>query len=215
MLFITSVTIPVIGKIDDDYEKKRVNKMLQNGVDQEQTHQDGRGFTIFYGQSCAQGFVPTIDLLTAVQLYIFSGDDVASGYEITVSIRDDLDGDDLTSVTVNADQVGDYKWLSFDFPDIDITPGDKYYIVASSDDGGADVEETYAWFYGEGDLYSNGNPWTNYSDSGWQEAGGLQIVDFCFKTWFTEEVSNNLFEFKLIELFEDYTNIIRLFKYIF
>ncbi len=189
ILFFTSITLNVIGEINNDYNITKTKKILQNGVDQEQTHQDGRGYVISQYESCAQGFVPTVDKLTAVQLYLFSGDNVASGYDITVSIRDDLDGDDLTSVKVNADQVGDYKWLSFDFPDIDIIPDEKYYIIAMSDDGGSNVDTTYAWFVGDGDLYHNGAPWTNYSDGGWKSPSTADC-DFCFKTWYTEEKSN-------------------------
>lgn len=187
----------------------KIDVLTPPGVDQEQTHQDGRGYFIRYNQICAQDFVPTVDLLTAVQLYIFSGDMVASGYKIKVSIRDDLNGDDLTSVTVNADSVGDYKWLSFDFPDIDVIPGEKYYIVASSDDGGSEAEENYCWFFGEDNLYSSGCLWHNRTDgiAGWQNEAD---EDFCFKTWHTEskyrdidnpilDLINNLHLFNLLK----------------
>ena len=62
----------------------------ENGVDQEQTSQCGRGYNIVPTQWLAQGFKPSVTDLTAVQLYIFKHDNPPANIKITVSIRDSL-----------------------------------------------------------------------------------------------------------------------------
>lgn len=202
-LFITSFTV-----------NSEMSKMLQPGVDQEQTIQNGTGLNIETPNIAAQSFKPTVDKLTAVQLYFFSADSVIPdpGGIITVSIRDNFQGEDLTSVSVSADSIGDYNWLSFDFPDIDITPGNTYIILCQCT---MVTFGTYAWFMGKGNPYDRGDAYSS-SDNGesWNIQTDNDDADLCFKTWYTEKESNNI-ELKLIKLFEEYPNIMKLFRNIF
>ncbi|MFE3846294.1 hypothetical protein ACFL1L_05510 [Thermoplasmatota archaeon] len=178
-LFIASVTVNAL----------KIDVLAPPGVDQEQTHQDGHGHPIYPQQLLAQIFTPTVDKLTAVQLYLFDLGTPSSGYDITVSITDEFDWvvadfTYLTEVTVNADKIVDYGWLSFDFPDIDIVPGETYAIVVTADHG--DIDNNYCWFKSDSDIYDNGKSYYRTKTSNqWTIAGG----DFCFKTWYTEEES--------------------------
>ena len=132
-------------------------------------------------QWLAQGFKPTKEKLTAVQLYIFKYGNPPAGIEITVSIRDSLNGSDLTITSENADQIEDWKWVTFDFPDITVTPENKYYIVCRSD-GGAD-QDVYCWFYGNDNPYDRGNAWLSWDEGlNWSRTNPLD-TDFCFKTY--------------------------------
>ena len=213
MLFITSITINVVGysnsKIEENYGYKNSEKIknLQDGVDQEQTHDDGVGQGIYAGQWLAQSFRPTVDEITAVQLYLFGYGTTSHDYLITVSIRDDLVGDDLTAVTVIADQVGEFGWLSFDFPDIDIIKEKEYYIVVRSDDG--DEDNNYGCFMSDTNTYSGGQPFRSHdSGSFWVALSG----DFCFKTMYTEEESNSRIISILRQIFRENQYYINLFK---
>ena len=77
----------------------------------------------------AQSFIPTKDILTRVELYI--GKNATTTYPYIVAIRDNLTNDDLTTVSVAAEQVPseDFGWVEFDFDDISVTTGMTYFIV--------------------------------------------------------------------------------------
>jgi hypothetical protein len=193
MMLLITTTLLAVGtkniKIDSNNLDKTIDliPILQNGVDQEQTSQCGRGFFIKPTQWLAQGFKPTVTKLTAVQLYIFKHDNPPVNIQITVSIRDSLEGNDLTVISVNADQIEDYKWVSFDFPDIEVTPEQQYYIICRSD--GGEGEDCYCWFYENDNPYTRGDGWMSFDDGlSWEILSGTQTndADFCFKTWYTE-----------------------------
>ena len=136
-------------------------------------------------QWCAQGFKPTQEKLTAVQLYIFRHDNPPSGIEITVSIRDSLNGSDLTITSVNADKIKKYEWVWFNFPDINVTPEKQYYIVCRSD--GGQSPDVYCWFYGNNNSYDRGDAWLSFDEgSNWdklESGANYNDPDFCFKTY--------------------------------
>lgn len=125
-------------------------------------------FTTNSNFEVAQSFVPSLGELTRVELYI-SGESA-----ITVSIRDALDGEDLTSITLSTEFIPrSPDWAAFDFDDIIITPGEKYFIIKLG--GGT-------WGFCDGDQYPVGEPWS--SISGWHifEPNG-NTGDWCFKTY--------------------------------
>jgi hypothetical protein len=82
--------------------------------------------------SVAQSFKPNYPILTKVMVDVY----VARGNPgpLTVSIKKDLSGPDLTSVTLPQDvfpPIGSFgrKLTEFDFPDIEVLPGETYYMV--------------------------------------------------------------------------------------
>jgi hypothetical protein len=223
IFFITlliGIALTASGIMNEKTSSKCVKKDIiqQNGVDQEQTSQCGRGYNILPSQWLAQGFKPSTTKLTAVQLYLFKHDSPSSGIKITVSIRDTINGSDLTSISVNADQIDDYKWVSFDFPDIDLIADNTYYIVCRSDGGEGD--NVYCWFYDNDNLYDRGDGWISL-DVGltWSKPKGMYAndIDFCFKTWYTTSKNKQYINRPLFNLLENhpilYNLLQRVLKY--
>ncbi|UCF49152.1 MAG: hypothetical protein JSU91_05230 [Thermoplasmatales archaeon] len=186
MMLLISTAIPTMGiMIKSEISKENYPITFQplgSGLDQQQTNQEGQGLIILPSQWLAQGFKPSVEKLAAVQLYIFKHDNPPAGIEITVSIRDTINGSDLVQISVSADQIEDYKWVTFNFPEITVTPEETYYIVCRSDGGsGTDV---YCWFYGSNNPYDRGYAWVSL-DAGetWGKIVNYDNPDFCFKTY--------------------------------
>lgn len=106
--------------------------------------------------------------------------------EITVSIRKELYGNDLTSTYVNKDFFPKdiLRWVEFNFLDIEVEIDETYYIVLRAE--GGDEKDFYNWRYvfdeWIGDYYKNGEAYFS-DDAGvsWESAD--PIVDFTFKTY--------------------------------
>ena len=141
----------------------------------------------------AQSFKPTYNILTKVDLRV--GELANNTYPLKVAIRKNLSGEDLTSVfnTIPMNNLGENKgegWTTFDFPDIDVIPGETYYIVCSRTN--RSVAQA-AWFYGDPDYPAYPNPDEDPYPDGQafkSEDGGLTWVthniyadDFCFVTY--------------------------------
>jgi hypothetical protein len=150
-----------------------------DNLDQEQKYCCGYAFLIDEGSPLAQSFKATYKVLTRVELMMVKRYNPG---DMSVSIRKDLDGEDLTSITLASDDIAeDLSWKNFDFSDIELNPGDTYYIVCD----GFDIVEynAYYWYYGINDAYSNGKGWIKKSDWGEFTASGFPDPDFGFKTF--------------------------------
>jgi len=103
-------------------------------LDQNQTYLYGFMVPVIPDLWGAQSFKPTVMTLTRVELYITKHLYPSNETVLTVSIRDSLNGSDLTSKEIVA---GDYypKWVEFDFQDIEVVPEQTYYIVTKGDKG--------------------------------------------------------------------------------
>ena len=126
----------------------------------------------------AQSFIPTDDILSEVRLYMFKR---GNPTKIKIMIRDDLYNMDLTSVEVSGDDVNDkLSWITFDFPDIKVNTGEKYYIIWSPE--AFDLDNTFYWGFGDNDPYPSGEPWIGKY---WHELeiDGFNNPDFCFRTY--------------------------------
>jgi hypothetical protein len=158
------------------------------GVDQKQTSSSGYGITLYPPETNAQSFTPTKTKLTAVSLYIFKYGTPPEPVEITVSIRDTLNGSDLVTKTIDTSVVtikNSGTWVLFDFEDISITPGSKYYIVCSGTAG--DAANAYCWLFANNDTYTRGEAWFKPNENNpWMKwpSGPFNPADFCFKTYF-------------------------------
>ena len=149
-------------------------------LDQEQNYCCGYAILVSDTRPYAQSFVPDYKVLTRVELMLVKRYSPPGG--LTVSIRDDLDGSDLTSITLSPGDVAeDLSWKHFDFPDLEVTTGETYYIVCSPIE--IDDVQAYYWYYGMDDSYSLGMGW--YKSSSWKEfsASGFTDPDFGFKTY--------------------------------
>ena len=152
--------------------------VAQDHVDQQQTDFSDLGVApvgdgYWYGQS----FKPTLNILTRVELYLDKTD--CGDADIIVSIRSELNGDDLTSISKTSDQIpDDGSWVEFDFPDIQVTPEDTYYVVVGAPDlyGGE-----YCIWGSESDPYNRGCLWEMVeSDGEWSDT---ENIDAAFKTY--------------------------------
>ena len=201
MTLLITTAVSALGNINENFtsiEKPPIIfQPLGGDLDQKQTNQEGQGLIILPTQWLAQGFKPSVEKLAAVQLYIFKHDNPPAGIEIIVSIRDSINGSDLVLTSVSADQVEDYKWVTFNFPEITVIPEETYYIVCRSDGGsGTDV---YCWFYGSNNPYDRGDAWVSLDEGEtWGKIVNYNNPDFCFKTYskntrFRTFEMNNLF----------------------
>jgi hypothetical protein len=107
----------------------------------------------------AQSFKPKLPVLSKVEIGLFKMDN-ANG-NVTVSIRNSLNGEDLTSKTLSIDIIplpSDADWVEFDFEDIEVTPDNRYYIVFTMNDGER-PDKVVLWVHSIWNPYWRGRPW--------------------------------------------------------
>jgi len=145
-------------------------------VDQRQV-EEWYGFLVNDTRWCAQSFVPDVSRLAKVELGAMAWQPDRT---VTISIREELDGPDLTSVerTLSGESY-ETMWTGFDLPDVDVTPGQTYYIVYGSDVAGWGT----GWAVGGGDPYADGAFYTS-GDGGqtWEQPDDYD-ADACFVTY--------------------------------
>ena len=140
----------------------------------------------------AQSFIPSFTILTKIEIYMYkSGNGGWNTY--TAEIKNTINGGNLTYVTKICRSFP-YKdnWIEFDFPDINVVPGQTYYIVLSPDGCLWSFNYYLLLYYGNPDPYSRGEAWHlleryqlyNPDDENWDkfEVDGSP-ADFCFKTY--------------------------------
>jgi len=142
-------------RMQDDYEGQlslSFQNMSEEFIDILPAHPTYSEGTAYFGLGwdLVQSFIPNHENLTKVQLLIEN-----QGQEkhdpITVTIRNSISGDNLTSSTIIPYSLEDMTrdYITFDFPDISVTPGETYYIICSSsihlDD--EDYDGYYCWEY--------------------------------------------------------------------
>jgi len=142
----------------------------------------------FYSEmvGCLKGFGGLREKINDMMLYmakrVLRGESASSldlG-DITVSIRKDLYGSDLVSMSLSKDKVSKYAaWVEFDFSDISVTSGSTYYIVVHAD--GGDEKHYYSWRYKSFDVYGFGKGFTSIDGGGNWNTG--YNWDFTFETY--------------------------------
>ncbi len=232
-MLLIATTIPVIGINENgsnsisstftginrnEFEPQDVPPAWLEGADQYQTDDYGYGMVISPLFHVAQEFKPTKEDLTAVALYFFNRD-APSNIDITVSIRDSLDGVDLTTKTINADdkKIRTSLWVMFDFDDIIIIPEETYYIVCYASDGV--VDNCYCWYFDVANKYDRGIAWAS-DDSGetWydlEDPGfGPEFVelDLCFITYFQEPPKNKAINSPFLQFLENHPYLFPLLR---
>ncbi len=162
-----------------DWSAHTVVMMCDDNIpDQRQTVIGGGAH--MYAAWFAQSFVPTLSTLSKVELGIESWGH-NSPTLIHMYIRENLTGGNLAECSRYVPFSGEDKcnWFTFDFEDLDVIPGDTYYIIFEK----TDLSWVYCWrwMYSDPDPYplgdvfesSNGDNWIIWKDP----------VDFCFVTW--------------------------------
>jgi hypothetical protein len=172
---------PIIG-IFDSFEV----------IDQQQTSSADLGCPFFNNLWLAQEFIPSLDTITKVEVKLFKNNDLTS--PIKISIRDSLLGSDLTSATIDGSNVKTYsKWFKFDFTDIDVIPGNTYFIVCRTS-GGSFIN----YYCAEFDMYnpySDGQVWGSFdTGANWDLIENhfpeYHDPDACFKTYGWDKAPN-------------------------
>lgn len=150
-------------------------------LDQQQVDYTGFGWAVWGSNvALAQSFKPTLKPQTRVELLLWK---VGAPTSLKVSIRSDLSGNDLTFVVISSTDISTTtSWKEFDFPDVNVNPGQTYYIVWEP--LGTSNGNTFYWGFGINNPYTNGNSWV-FIDSQWSllEPQDWPGFDFCFKTY--------------------------------
>ena len=163
-------------------------------IDQQQESDCGWGVDVYTRHWEAQSFTPTLETLTKVTVHFFkTAYYVPSGINITVHIRATLTGDDLVSLSKNASVITqDATWVEFDFSDITVIPGNKYYIICENN-GGTSLA-CYAWLFKKNNAYNGGEAWrSNDSGATWtldEDPPDWIGLDCCFFTYGLDEPPN-------------------------
>jgi hypothetical protein len=130
----------------------------------------------------AQSFKPNLPILTRVQLWFTQGIEPMN-CDLIISIRDSLNGSDLTMIPLPPNEIPmlpNYSWINCDFPDIFVNIGQTYYIVAQSYCGqyGSSIR-VYAWAFGVNTSYDRGMFHRHFNNT-WEIQ---DYRDLCFKTY--------------------------------
>jgi hypothetical protein len=134
----------------------------------------------------AQSFTPTLPILTKVILRLKSTG-IPEFYYYYVDIKSSYLGSALTTAFIHRDTlVIGTNSCEFDFPDISVNPGTKYYIILRGVSDSSDSSKVW-WWYGYPDPYTGGDAWYEYEGiSGWNYLKeGIEYCDFWFQTYGT------------------------------
>ena len=111
-ILLISVALPVTGLIENnkiesiDINLKNINtekqyeitqNTINDTIDQFQTENGGSGVGIYNETMYAQSFIPSLGILTRVQLFLFKEGNPSDDIEITVSIKQSLYKRDIAS----------------------------------------------------------------------------------------------------------------------
>ncbi len=191
LLVISSILIFVIaagylyffGIGDFSYEIPKINFMnddKNDNIDQIQDSSSRHGQSGWSGFKLAQSFVPIKQTLTKIELLVFKEGNPPG---VTISIREILDGDNITSIYLDGDEIYgelDADWYSFNFEEIELIPGQTYYIVWDQVEG--NNENVIYWVFGENNPYINGCGWKNIGSWVQLNLPDYPKPDLCFKT---------------------------------
>ena len=206
-------SVKVKAKNTDELESDWSNSILvgipnkYEKIDQKQVIHGINGQGVTFGGQLAQSFTPTENTLTKVSVRLFK---IGHPQGVTISIRSDLNGSDLTSAYLSgSDIVNQLKanWYDFNFPELEIIPGETYYIVWTPDHQYTWWNEIY-WMIGKHNPYSNGGAWGNFQGF-WEklEIRNHNEPDFCFKTYYATTKSKNIASDPNVNFLEQNQNI--------
>ena len=180
LMVIISIFSTIVLAERNELKNNGINTLIFNDeLDQSQTNID---LWLYMGSYAylAQSFVPQLNNLTRVELFLTKDTDYPPSLPFEVAIRDSLTGINLAHKNVNPEQIPFYPygdWIEFDFDDISMTTGQTYYIIAYTNaDGG------YMWGCSESDPYPNGMMYES-TDGGYNWNAFPPSMDACFKTY--------------------------------
>jgi hypothetical protein len=166
IIFVVATVLPAAGITNQDTKSNRYTGLEISSIGQvKDQFQETCYMCDFFPNYAWQQFVPTISKLLWVDVSIathFSGSP-----DLTLFIQRPL-GNVLSQKSLPASAIpyGQCDWVTFDIPDVTLTPGETYYIVLSYPLGGE-----YSWCGTWGNLYPKG------------ESDKHPDWDWCFRTW--------------------------------
>jgi hypothetical protein len=187
IMLIFSISCPTFKS----YENKPISSdiiiaLILDELDQQSSKSDKVYAVGPSDKELAQSFTPTLPILTKVILRLKSTGN-AEFYKYYVDIKSSYMGSALTSAYIDRSElITGTGFYEFDFPDISVSIGSKYYIILRGVSESGDTSRVY-WWYGYPDPYAWGDAWYE-SISGWnylQE--GIERCDFVFQTYGSEE----------------------------
>ena len=152
------------------------NLKFWDQLDQENSDWKGAARTYLY-DPMAQSFKPTLKILTRVELLLEKRGNPQGN--LTISIRENLSGVDLTSCTISNEAITEEgAWTEFNFPDIGVIAEHTYFIILNHDPW---IDDNFIW-WGETskfDYYPRGSLWS------WENQNWILYSeeDYCFKTY--------------------------------
>jgi len=207
--------VKVKAKNSDDFESDWSDATVigvpvkNSGEDQTQDTCDGHSYGVYTGYYFAQSFVPDQKTFSKLQIYIYKK---GNPDKLTISIREELDEEDLTRLVKYSDDFPDEKatWIEFDFEDIEVNAGKPYYIIWTPGEK-SDENNLFYWLFGEHDRYPSGcawegEPWEEFNPSLYED------IDFCFKTYHAKDKQINN---PITRFFEDHPRFYLLFQRFF
>jgi hypothetical protein len=189
MLLTTTAVLSALGTSNNSYNIN-ITSFNSDEIDQSQEITSNYLHFVCNDYTVAQSFVPTFPTLTRVEVMLYKWDQ-AVDYELTVSIREELDGENLTQLTKNPDINTEQTWVEYNFEDIKVIPGNTYYIICSATEGSPEQGRrnmAYGWSYNfDSNSYPDGATYVMgiHNDYIW---AGTQY-DSCFRTY---GIPNNL-----------------------
>jgi hypothetical protein len=161
------------------------DKIFYDTKDQDQQLEDGWGYRLCWNWTCAQSFIPQLNVLTRVKIKLFTNYDYAND-TLKISIRKSLDNKDLTNFIKMLDFNSDEHWIEFDFEDIAVNVGETYYIVCTSLNN-TPYHKCYNWLFAWGEginpgPYKNGCGYYTNDQYTWLNTTSYDD-DFCFITY--------------------------------
>jgi len=183
-LLIVTAVLPVVGSVEKNYElldnTQDVTINSDDQLDQYQLEYEKMWTHNIPGKG-AQSFKPTLKILTRVELSLCRTG--SPDGDFVVSIHDSLTEESLTSASIYIKDVSicpSLCWFEFDFPDIEITPEQTYYIVYNPVSTHPPQTSIY-WGFSEINQYLRGNVWVRRTDT--LEWIMFNDMNFCFKTY--------------------------------
>ena len=159
MLLIGTIVFPIVNSSNVGN-----NSNLGEVLDQ---HSEWSDECKYFSEDEWQEFIPTMVTLTRIEVKIVQW--FGGSPNIKLTIEKPL-GSVLSSkeLPVSAIPSGSCDWVSFDIPDINLVPGNNYFIKLY-----APLGSEYGWGYSANGLYPNGT-------------SSIWPADWCFRTFCLE-----------------------------
>ena len=133
--------------------------------------------------AAAQSFIPSLDVLTTIKLKARVMFPIEQPPKLKISIRKNLNGEDLSSAYIHCFQFEDYQtdYVTLDIPNVNVTPGETYYIVCQTYPW-VGTSYPYVWLGRKSNIYDNGECYIS-ENNGQTWSLSDQVTDLIFAVY--------------------------------